>query len=115
MYGLVEINQDDEHEFDEELFRMVSELFVSDFDEYMDDEYALPHRAECFSPEFRPEDMWIGPSYFIYNPCDPAGKVDSILYEIIPTLRQYIADGVFINPDEAEKVIDKLMEIVTAE
>ena len=59
--------------------------------------------------------MWIGPSYFIYNPCDPAGKVDSILYEIIPTLRQYIADGVFINPDEAEKVIDKLMEIVTAE
>ena len=115
MYGLVEIIEDDEHVFDEELFRMVSELFVRDFDGYMDDEYALPHRADCFSPEFRPEDMWIGPSYFIYNPADPSGKVDSIRYEIIPTLRQYIADGVFINPDEAEKVIDKLMEIVTAE
>lgn len=115
MYGLVEINEDDEHVFDEELFRMVSDLFVRDFDEYMDDENALPHRAECFSPEFRPEDMWIGPSYFIFNPSDPAGKVDSIRYEIIPTLRQYIADGVFINPDEAEEVIGKLMEIVTEE
>ena len=114
MYGLVEIIEDDEHEFDEELFRIVSNLFVRNFDEYMEDEYNRPLRADCFSPEFRPEDMWIGPSYFIHNPGDPDGKVDSILYEIIPTLRQYIADGVFINPEEAEKVIDKLMEIVTA-
>ena len=115
MYGLVDINEDGEHVFDEELFRLVSNLFVSNFDEYVEDEYTRPLPADCFSPEFRPEDMWIGPSYFIHNPSDPAGKVDSILYEIIPTLRQYIADGVFINPDEAEKVIDKLMEIVTAE
>ena len=115
MYGLVEIIEDDEHVFDEELFRMVSDLFVRDFDEYMNDEYALPLRTDCLSPEFRPEDMWIGPSYFIYNPSDPAGKVNSILYEIIPTLRQYIADGVFVKPDEVEMVIDKLMEIVTKE
>lgn len=114
-YGLVGIMEDEEHKFDEELFRTVTELFISNFDEYLEDVNVRLLPANCFSPEFRPEDMWIGPSYFIFNPNDPDGKADSIFYEIIPTLRQYIADGVFINPDEAEKVIDQLMIIALGE
>lgn len=110
-YGLVPIDTDDEHEFDEDLFKTVTELFISNFDEYLEDVNVRLRPADCFSPEFRPEDMWIGPSYFIYNPNDPDSRADNILYEIIPTLRQYLADGVFVDPDEVEKVIDHLMEI----
>lgn len=110
-YGLVPIDTDDEHEFDDDLFKTVTELFISNFDEYLEDVNVRLRPADCFSPEFRPEDMWIGPSYFIYNPNDPDSRADNILYEIIPTLRQYIADGVFVDPDEVEKVINHLMEI----
>lgn len=114
-YGLVPIVTDDEHEFDEDLFKTVTDLFISNFDEYLEDVNIRLRPADCFSPEFRPEDMWIGPSYFIFNLNDPDSRADSIFYEIIPTLRQYIADGVFVDPDTVEKVIDHLMEIALDE
>lgn len=110
-YGLVPIDTDDEHEFDDDLFKTVTELFISNFDEYLEDVNVRLRPADSFSPEFRPEDMWIGPSYFIYNPNDPDSRADNILYEIVPTLRQYIVDGVFVDPDTVEKVIGHLMEI----
>ena len=114
-YGLVPIVTDEEHDFDDDLFKTVTELFISNFDEYLEDVNIRLHPADCFSPEFRSEDMWIGPSYFIYNPNDPDSRADNILYEIIPTLRQYIADGVFVDPDTVEKVIDHLMEVALGE
>lgn len=114
-YGLVPIVTDDEHDFDDDLFKTVTDLFISNFDEYLEDVNVRLRPADCFSPEFRPEDMWIGPSYFIYNPNDPDSRADNILYEIVPTLRQYIADGVFVAPDVVEKVIDQLMKIALGE
>ena len=114
-YGLVPIVTDEEHEFDEDLFKTVTELFISNFDEYLEDPNVRLRPADCFSPEFRPEDMWIGPSYFIYNPNDPDEKMNNIFYEIIPTLRHYIADGVFVDPDTVEKAIDHLMDTALEE
>ena len=99
----------------DDLFKTVTELFISNFDEYLENVNIRLRPADCFSPEFRPEDMWIGPSYFIYNPNDPDSRADNILYEIIPTLRQYIADGVFVDPDTVEKVIEHLMEVALGE
>ncbi len=109
-YGKVPINLDDSHKFDEELFHTVTDLFISNFDEFLDNDQIRILRAECFSPEFDPVDMWIGPSYFIYDIDEPEGIADHIQYEIIPTLRQYIADGVFVDPDAVEKVISQLKQ-----
>ena len=114
-YNLVPIITDDEHDFDEDLFKKVTELFIKNYNDYLSNPNVRLLRADCFSPEFRPEDMWIGPSYFIYNPKDPDGMTDNILYEIIPTLKQYIDDGVFLDPQIAEETIDQLMKIALGE
>lgn len=84
--------------FDAELFEKVSKLFVSNFDEYKkcDKIYDLPLKpAETLSEEYRPEDVWIGHSYFLMK--DEAGenlKKERLLYEIIPLLEEYVRDGV---------------------
>ena len=114
-YGLVPIITDDEHEFDEDLFRTVTDLFIRNFDEYVENPNLRLLPADCFSPEFKPEDMWIGPSYFIFSTKDPDEKLNNIFYEIIPLLNQYIADGVFLKPETVEKVIDQLKDIALEE
>lgn len=107
-YGLVEIKTSEDRVFDEDLFQTVTGLFLNNFDEYLEDVNVRPVPADCFSPEYNPMDMWIGPSYFIYDRENSSELADHILYEIIPTLRQYIADGVFVDIDEVENVIDQL-------
>ena len=58
--------------------------------------YDLPLKpAETLSEEYRPEDVWIGHSYFLMK--DEAGenlKKERLLYEIIPLLEEYVRDGV---------------------
>ena len=89
----------------------MTELFIKNFDEYLADPNIRLLPADCFSPEFLPEDMWIGPSYFIFKRNVPDDKFNNIFYEIIPLLRQYLADGVFMKPDTVERVIDKLKDV----
>ncbi len=107
----------DEEGFDKELFRKVSLLFVKNYDEYMDSaaDQSMPlEPADTLSEEFKPEDVWIGHSYFLME--EENGEditQDRLLYEIIPLLEEYVQDGV-LRP-EAKDTIRELYEIATAE
>ncbi len=103
--------------FDKELFRTVSLLFVKNYDEYMDREadQDMPlERAETLSDDFKPEDVWIGHSYFLMKDEDGEDVTkDRLLYEIIPLLEEYVQDGV-LKP-EAKDTIKELYKKATAE
>lgn len=97
----------DDDNFNSELFREVSSLFISNYDEYAESGFddtikLLP--AETLSEEYRPEDVWIGHSYFIMD--GEYAFQDRLLFEIIPLLEEYIRDGVLTS--EAQQTIDKL-------
>lgn len=97
----------DDENFNLELFREVSNLFIKNYDEYAESGFddtikLLP--AETLSEEYRPEDVWIGHSYFIME--GEYALQDRLLFEIIPLLEEYIRDGVLTS--EAQQTIDKL-------
>lgn len=97
----------DDDNFNSELFREVSGLFINNYDEYAESGFddttkLLP--AETLSEEYRPEDVWIGHSYFIMD--GQYALQDRLLFEIIPLLEEYIRDGVLTS--EAQQTIDKL-------
>ena len=97
----------DDDNFNSELFCEVSSLFISNYDEYAESGFddtikLLP--AETLSEEYRPEDVWIGHSYFIMD--GEYALQDRLLFEIIPLLEEYIRDGVLTS--EAQQTIDKL-------
>lgn len=97
----------DDDNFNAELFREVSNLFIKNYDEYAESGFddtikLLP--AETLSEEYRPEDVWIGHSYFIMD--GEYALQDRLLFEIIPLLEEYIRDGVLTS--EAQQTIDKL-------
>ena len=101
--------------FDEELFEKVSSLFVKNFDEYKEsgwDPTMKLEPADTLSEEYKPEDVWIGHSYFLMQ--DEEGNdntTDRLLYEIIPLLEEYVRDGVLTA--EAQDVIDELYKQAT--
>lgn len=101
--------------FNEELFEKVSSLFVKNFDEYKESGWDLTMKlepADTLSDEYKPEDVWIGHSYFIMR--DEEGEDNTsnrLLYEIIPLLEEYVRDGVLIA--EAQDVIDELYKQAT--
>ena len=96
--------------FNEELFELVSSLFVKNFDEYKESGWDLTMKlepADTLSEEYKPEDVWIGHSYFLMQ--DEEGEDNTsnrLLYEIIPLLEEYVRDGVLTA--EAQDVIDEL-------
>ncbi len=99
--------------FNTELFKKVSKLFVANIDEYEksgNDHTLKLLPADTLSEEYRPEDVWIGHSYFIMT--DENGddiSYDRICYEIIPLLEEYVRDGVLTA--EAQNTIDELYKI----
>ncbi len=100
--------------FNKDLFKKVSELFIANYDDYaasgFDDAFKL-ERAETLSSEYRPEEMWIGHSYFIMK--DAQDVKDRLLYEIIPLLEEYIRDGVLT--EGARETVDDLYRIAASE
>ena len=96
--------------FNEDLFEKVSSLFVKNFDEYKEsgwDPTMKLEPADTLSEEYKPEDVWIGHSYFLMQ--DEEGEDNTsnrLLYEIIPLLEEYVRDGVLTA--EAQDVIDEL-------
>lgn len=96
--------------FDEDLFEKVSSLFVKNFDDYKEsgwDQTMKLESADTLSEEYKPEDVWIGHSYFLMQ--DEEGEDNTsnrLLYEIIPLLEEYVRDGVLTA--EAQDVIDEL-------
>ena len=101
--------------FDEDLFEKVSSLFVKNFDEYKESGWDLTMKlesADTLSEEYKPEDVWIGHSYFLMQ--DEEGEDNTsnrLLYEIIPLLEEYVRDGVLTA--EAQGVIDELYKQAT--
>ena len=101
--------------FDEDLFEKVSRLFVKNFDEYKEsgwDQTMKLEPADTLSDEYKPEDVWIGHSYFLMQ--DEEGEDNTsnrLLYEIIPLLEEYVRDGVLTA--EAQDVIDELYKQAT--
>lgn len=101
--------------FDEDLFEKVSSLFVKNFDEYKESGWDLTMKlepADTLSDEYKPEDVWIGHSYFLMQ--DEEGEDNTsnrLLYEIIPLLEEYVRDGVLTA--EAQDVIDELYKQAT--
>lgn len=96
--------------FVEDLFEKVSSLFVKNFDDYKEsgwDQTMKLEPADTLSEEYKPEDVWIGHSYFLMQ--DEEGEDNTsnrLLYEIIPLLEEYVRDGVLTA--EAQDVIDEL-------
>lgn len=89
-------------DFDLELFKKVSALFVKNVDEYLENNETLIKPSDYLSKEFRPEDVWIGHSYFIMDKMDKATRLQ---YEIIPILKEYIKDGI-LNDSAYEYIHD---------
>lgn len=99
--------------FDEELFEKVSSLFVKNFDEYKEsgwDQTMKLESADILSEEYKPEDVWIGHSYFLMQD-EEDNTSNRLLYEIIPLLEEYVRDGVLTA--EAQDVIDELYKQAT--
>ena len=71
--------------------------------EYNENENAELILSEHLSEEFRPEDVWLGHSYFIKNDGDFELRKK---YEIIPILKEYIKDGIL--KKSAETIINSL-------
>ena len=96
--------------FDEELFEKVSSLFVKNFDDYKEsgwDQTMKLEPADTLSEEYKPEDVWIGHSYFLMQGEEGEDNTSNrLLYEIIPLLEEYVRDGVLTA--EAQDVIDEL-------
>ena len=99
--------------FDEDLFEKVSRLFVKNFDEYKEsgwDQTMKLEPAATLSDEYKPEDVWIGHSYFLMQD-EEDNASNRLLYEIIPLLEEYVRDGVLTA--EAQDVIDELYKQAT--
>lgn len=106
-YSLV----DEVEGFNDELFKLVSTLFIKNYDEYEGNYDVELVRADCLSEDILPEDVWVGNSYFIM-PDEQVPNVTKlrINYEIIPILEEYLKDGVFKDPELVKEVIQKLKE-----
>lgn len=99
--------------FDENLFEKVSSLFVKNFDEYKESGWDLTMKlepADTLSDEYKPEDVWIGHSYFLMQD-EEDNTSNRLLYEIIPLLEEYVRDGVLTA--ETQDVIDELYKQAT--
>ena len=104
----------DHNGFNQELFKEVSKLFISNYDEYKEnwDQSLKLIPADTLSDEYNPEDVWIGHSYFIMNNDNGEDCTsDRLLYDIIPLLEEYVRDGV-LNTD-AQDTIDHLYQLAT--
>jgi MoxR-like ATPase len=78
-------------DFELELFKKISALFIGNFDEYVINNGVELRLSEHLSEEFRPEDVWLGHSYFIRGTGDFTLRKK---YEIVPILKEYVKDGI---------------------
>ena len=97
---------DDKIIFQKELFKAISALFINNYEAYIADKNTKLERAKSLAAEFRPQDVWLGHSYFIQTKeVDKDGKEILVPedfnirleYEIKPILMEYVKDGILIN------------------
>ena len=106
------LSEEEVNGFDGELFKDVSSLFISNYSEYEESGWDQSFKlvpADTLSSEYRPEDVWIGQSYFIMTDDDGVDITsDRLLYEIIPLLEEYVRDGVLT--EDANETIERLYQ-----
>ena len=76
-------------DFEKQLFQQVSAFFV----EGVNEDLNTLRRSKYLSEDFKPEDVWVGQSYFFKE----AGRnniSERFKFEIKPILEEYINDGV---------------------
>ena len=81
-------------------FKLVSELFVKNFDIINWNKPKL-ESSDYLATDFRPEDVWIGHSYFIADNEEQL-KI-KLKYEVQPILKEYLKDGILL--DSAKDII----------
>jgi len=97
-----------------EKFKEVSGLFISNYDD-MDWSNPKPERSAYIASDFRPEDVWIGHSYFLTKANDENGLSEDeqlelkLRYEVIPILKEYMKDGVLLENEEVKQKINGLL------
>lgn len=100
-----------------EYFKLVSKLFVSNYEDVMPAK-ATPKRSACLASDFDPEQVWIGHSYFITEKEGGQGDAEiriKMKYEVLPLIKEYVKDGI-LNSDEknaddpVQTVINRLQE-----
>jgi len=91
-------------------FELVSSLFVKNPKEALTAN-STPERSECLSPDFRPEDVWIGHSYFLTDKTGEEAKQEisiKMKYEVVPLLKEYLKDGILIDEAKVKEVIQSI-------
>jgi MoxR-like ATPase len=92
------------------VFKKVSELFVKNFDANNWNEPKF-EKSEHLASDFRPEDVWIGHSYFITKAEGEKGMAElelKLKYEVLPILKEYFKDGILIESESAKLIIDEI-------
>ena len=103
--------------FHADLFKKVAELFITNYDDYLENNEEALKSSTYLSAEFDPKDVWLGHSYFIQKKLKNENNEDvlepldfniRVKYEIVPILKEYVKDGVLhanaaIKIDEIEK------------
>lgn len=93
-------------------FEKVSKLFVSNYDEVISSN-GIPENSTCLASDFKPEEVWIGHSYFITGKEGEAGNTEirtKMRYEVLPLVKEYVKDGILImDPSNSE---DLVLEVI---
>jgi len=101
-------SQEQVHPIAKDLFKAVSELFVSKYDS-LDWKDPKPERSIFIATDFRPEEIWIGHSYFMSekeNDFEVRQELELRLkYEILPLLKEYLKDGLLM-PNAEGKILE---------
>jgi MoxR-like ATPase len=97
-------------EFAKSLFQSVSELFVKNYDQI---NWTQPQieRSEDLAMDFRPEDVWIGHSYFLTEKDGEEGNRElamKLQYEVLPILKEYLKDGILMDNESVNEKIKNL-------
>ncbi len=93
-------------DFELELFEKVSKLFVKEIKSNVQELQASEHLSLEFQD--RPQDIWIGHSYFFTKP-----NLDfklRVQYELVPILQEYLKDGILNNTDEVKTIISEISQ-----
>lgn len=93
-------------------FEKVSKLFVSNYEEAIASN-ATPKNAECLMSDFKPEEVWIGHSYFITEKEGEEGDLEvrtKMKYEVLPLLKEYVKDGILkTNEEKPDDPVQKVI------
>jgi len=96
-----------------DMFQKVSSLFVSNHTEVISSQ-ATPKRADTLMADFRPEEVWIGHSYFLTSRDSEEGDNEiktKMKYEVLPLLKEYVKDGILrSNEDKLDDPVQMVLK-----